>query len=178
MAGLDLNLPFYGLNIAVLTVSDTRSLDTDTSGGTLVQRLTSAGHALAARAIVRDEVSDIQAVVRAWIADPTVDVILSTGGTGFAPRDVTPEAVRPLLDRVMDGFSVVFHQASQTTVGVSTLQSRALAGQAGETFIFCVPGSTGACKDAWDLVLAEELDSRFRPCSLVGQIPRYRGICP
>ncbi|ASD25616.1 molybdenum cofactor biosynthesis protein B [Brevundimonas diminuta] len=178
MAGLDHNLPFYGLNIAVLTVSDTRTLDTDTSGGTLVQRLTSAGHRLAARAIVRDEVTDIQAVVRAWIADPDVDVILSTGGTGFAPRDVTPEAVRPLLDRVMDGFSVVFHQASQTTVGVSTLQSRALAGQAGETFVFCVPGSTGACKDAWDLVLAEELDSRFRPCSLVGQIPRYRGICP
>ena len=162
----------------MLTVSDTRTLDTDTSGGTLVQRLTSAGHRLAARAIVRDEVTDIQAVVRAWIADPDVDVILSTGGTGFAPRDVTPEAVRPLLDRVMDGFSVVFHQASQTTVGVSTLQSRALAGQAGETFVFCVPGSTGACKAAWDLVLAEELDSRFRPCSLVGQIPRYRGICP
>lgn len=178
MAGLDHNLPFYGLNIAVLTVSDTRTLDTDTSGGTLVQRLTSAGHRLAARAIVRDEVTDIQAVMRDWIADPDVDVILSTGGTGFAPRDVTPEAVRPLLDRVMDGFSVVFHQASQTTVGVSTLQSRALAGQAGETFVFCVPGSTGACKDAWDLVLAEELDSRFRPCSLVGQIPRYRGICP
>ena len=122
--------------------------------------------------------TDIQAVMRDWIADPDVDVILSTGGTGFAPRDVTPEAVWPLLDRVMDGFSVVFHQASQTTVGVSTLQSRALAGQAGETFVFCVPGSTGACKDAWDLVLAEELDSRFRPCSLVGQIPRYRGICP
>ena len=178
MARLDHNLPFYGLSIAVLTVSDTRTLDTDTSGGTLVQRLTSAGHRLAARAIVRDEVTDIQAVMRAWIADPDVDVILSTGGTGFAPRDVTPEAVRPLLDRVMDGFSVVFHQASQTTVGVSTLQSRALAGQAGETFVFCVPGSTGACKDAWDLVLAEELDSRFRPCSLVGQIPRYRGICP
>ncbi|MBN9481496.1 MAG: molybdenum cofactor biosynthesis protein B [Bordetella sp.] len=178
MAGLDANLPFYGLNIAVLTVSDTRSLDTDTSGGTLVQRLTSAGHNLAARTIVRDEIDEIQAVMRAWIADPGVDVILSTGGTGFAPRDVTPEAVRPLIDRVMDGFSVVFHQASQTTVGVSTLQSRALAGQAGETFIFCVPGSTGACRDAWDLVLAEELDSRFRPCSLVGQIPRYRGICP
>lgn len=178
MAGLDHNLPFYGLNIAVLTVSDTRTFETDTSGGTLVQRLTSAGHKLAARAIVRDEVTDIQSVMRAWIADPGVDVVLSTGGTGFALRDVTPEAVRPLIDRVMDGFSVVFHQASQTTVGVSTLQSRALAGQAGETFIFCVPGSTGACKDAWDLVLAEELDSRFRPCSLVGQIPRYRGICP
>jgi molybdenum cofactor biosynthesis protein B len=178
MAGLDHNLPFYGLNIAVLTVSDTRTFETDTSGGTLVQRLTSAGHKLAARAIVRDEVTDIQSVMRAWIADPGIDVVLSTGGTGFALRDVTPEAVRPLIDRVMDGFSVVFHQASQTTVGVSTLQSRALAGQAGETFIFCVPGSTGACKDAWDLVLAEELDSRFRPCSLVGQIPRYRGICP
>jgi molybdenum cofactor biosynthesis protein B len=178
MAGLDHNLPFYGLNIAVLTVSDTRTFETDTSGGTLVQRLTSAGHNLAARAIVRDEVTDIQSVMRAWIADPGIDVVLSTGGTGFALRDVTPEAVRPLIDRVMDGFSVVFHQASQTTVGVSTLQSRALAGQAGETFIFCVPGSTGACKDAWDLVLAEELDSRFRPCSLVGQIPRYRGICP
>ena len=178
MAGIDLNLPFYGLNIAVLTVSDTRDLDTDSSGGTLAGRLTEAGHVLAGRAIVKDEVAAIQAQMKAWIEDPGVDVILSTGGTGFAPRDVTPEAVRPLLDRVMDGFSVVFHQASQTTVGVSTLQSRALAGQAGETFIFCVPGSTGACRDAWDLVLAEELDSRFRPCSLVGQIERYRGICP
>lgn len=178
MAGIDLNLPFYGLNIAVLTVSDTRDFDTDTSGGTLAGRLTSAGHALAGRAIVKDEISAIQAQMKAWIEDSAVDVILSTGGTGFAPRDVTPEAVRPLLDRVMDGFSVVFHQASQTTVGVSTLQSRALAGQAGDTFIFCVPGSTGACRDAWDLVLAEELDSRFRPCSLVGQIERYRGICP
>lgn len=178
MAGVNPNLPFYALNIAVLTVSDTRTVETDTSGGTLIQRLTDAGHNLAARAIERDEIDAIQRRMRAWIADPGVDVILSTGGTGFAPRDVTPEAVRPLLDRVMDGFSVVFHQASQTTVGVSTLQSRALAGQADETFIFCVPGSTGACRDAWDLVLAEELDSRFRPCSLVGQIPRYRGICP
>lgn len=178
MAGIDLNLPFYGLNIAVLTVSDTRDFDTDTSGGTLAGRLTEAGHVLAARAIVKDEIAAIQAQMKLWIEDPGVDVILSTGGTGFAPRDVTPEAVRPLLDRVMDGFSVVFHQASQTTVGVSTLQSRALAGQAGETFIFCVPGSTGACRDAWDLVLGEELDSRFRPCSLVGQIERYRGICP
>lgn len=178
MAGIDLNLPFYGLNIAVLTVSDTRDFDTDTSGGTLAGRLTEAGHVLAGRAIVKDEVAAIQAQMKVWIEDPGVDVILSTGGTGFAPRDVTPEAVRPLLDRVMDGFSVVFHQASQTTVGVSTLQSRALAGQAGDTFIFCVPGSTGACRDAWDLVLAEELDSRFRPCSLVGQVARYRGICP
>src|SRR5690606_25317703 len=105
-------------------------------------------------------------------------IILTTGGTGFASRDVTPEAVTPLLRRTMDGFAVVFHQVSLGTVGVSTLQSRALAGQIGETFIFCVPGSTGACRDAWDGVLSLELDSRFRPCSLAGQIPRYRGICP
>jgi molybdenum cofactor biosynthesis protein B len=175
--GVDPELPFYPLSIAVLTVSDTRNEQTDTSGGLLAQRLQAAGHRLAGKTIVRDEVGAIQAQVLDWIDDPEVDVILTTGGTGFAPRDVTPEAVRPLLSRVMDGFSVVFHQASQTTVGVSTLQSRALAGQIGETFIFCVPGSTGACRDAWDLVLALEFDSRFKPCSLVGQIPRYRGVC-
>jgi len=175
--GVNPDLPFYPLSIAVLTVSDTRNEQTDTSGGLLVQRLQSAGHHLAAKTIVPDEIADIQSQVMAWVADPAVDVILTTGGTGFAPRDVTPEAVRPLLRREMDGFSVVFHQASQTTVGVSTLQSRALAGQIDETFIFCVPGSTGACRDAWDLVLGLELDSRFKPCSLVGQIPRYRGIC-
>ncbi len=176
-SGIDERLPFYPLNLAVLTVSDTRTLETDTSGGLLVERLSSAGHVLKGRAIVRDDVEAIQARVSAWVSDPEVDVILTTGGTGFSPRDVTPEAVKPLLGREMDGFSVVFHQASQGTVGVSTLQSRALAGQIGETFIFCVPGSTGACKDAWDLVLAEEFDSRFKPCSLVGQIPRYRGVC-
>jgi molybdenum cofactor biosynthesis protein B len=176
-SGINPDLPFYPLSIAVLTVSDTRTELTDTSGGLLIQRLEAAGHHLAAKAIVTDEVEAIRAQVRAWVADPDVDVILATGGTGFAPRDVTPEAVQPLLAREMDGFSVVFHQASQTTVGVSTLQSRALAGQIGETFIFCVPGSTGACRDAWDLVLAQEFDSRFKPCSLVGQIPRYRGVC-
>ncbi len=176
-AGIHPDLPFYPLAIAVLTVSDTRTEQTDTSGGLLAQRLQAAGHQLRAKAIVPDEVAAIQAQVRAWADDPAIDVILTTGGTGFAPRDVTPEAVRPLLAREMDGFSVVFHQASQTTVGVSTLQSRALAGQIGETFIFCIPGSTGACRDAWDLVLALEFDSRFKPCSLVGQIPRYRGVC-
>lgn len=176
-SGIDERLPFFPLNLAVLTVSDTRTLETDTSGGLLVERLSSAGHVLKGRAIVRDDVEAIQAQVSAWVSAPEVDVILTTGGTGFSPRDVTPEAVKPLLGREMDGFSVVFHQASQGTVGVSTLQSRALAGQIGETFIFCVPGSTGACKDAWDLVLAEEFDSRFKPCSLVGQIPRYRGVC-
>ncbi|HEX5379548.1 MAG TPA: molybdenum cofactor biosynthesis protein B [Phenylobacterium sp.] len=175
--GIHPDLPFYPLAIAVLTISDTRNETTDTSGGLLVQRLEAAGHGLAGRAIVPDEVDAIRAQVRAWVEDPRVDVIVATGGTGFSPRDVTPEAIRPLLRREMDGFSVVFHQASQTTVGVSTLQSRALAGQIDETFIFCVPGSTGACRDAWDLVLADEFDSRFKPCSLVGQIPRYRGVC-
>jgi molybdopterin adenylyltransferase len=178
MAGINPDLPFYPLNIAVLTVSDTRDAETDTSGALLVERLTNAGHALAGRAIVTDDIAVIQTRVDAWVEDDGVDVILVTGGTGFSPRDVTPEAIRPLLRREMEGFSVVFHNASQSTVGVATLQSRALAGQAKDTFIFCLPGSTGACRDGWDLVLALELDSRFRPCSLVGQIPRYRGICP
>lgn len=175
--GIDENLPFYPLNIAVLAISDTRNLETDTSGALLADRLSAAGHHLAGRNIVRDEVEAIQAQVRAWAAAPDVDVILTTGGTGFAPRDVTPEAVRPLLRREMDGFAVVFHQASHGVVGVSTLQSRALAGQVDDTFIFCVPGSTGACRDAWDLVLVYEFDSRFKPCSLLGQVPRYRGVC-
>jgi molybdenum cofactor biosynthesis protein B len=178
MAGIDDSLTFYPLNIAVLAVSDTRTLETDTSGALLAERLTAAGHVLAARAIVTDDVEAIRAQMRAWIADPAVDIIVSTGGTGFTPRDVTPEAVMPLLRRVMDGFSVVFHQASMGTIGVSTLQSRAFAGQAEDTFIFCVPGSTGACRDAWDLVLALEFDSRYRPCSIAGQVPRLRGICP
>lgn len=178
MAGINEDLEFLPLKIAVMTISDTRNEVTDTSGALLIERLTSAGHVLAGRAIVQDDIARIRLQARDWIDDPGVDVILTTGGTGFAPRDVTPEAIRPLIDREMEGFAVVFHQASQTTVGVATLQSRALAGQAIDTFIFCVPGSTGACRDAWDLVLREELDSRFRPCSLVGQIPRYRGICP
>ena len=177
MPGIDETLPFLPLNIAVLTISDTRDADNDTSGGLLAERLTTAGHRLAGRLIVRDDVEAIQAQVKTWVADPDVDIIVSTGGTGFTPRDLTPEAVRPLLRREMDGFSVVFHQASTTTVGVSTLQSRALAGQIDETFIFCVPGSTGACRDAWDLVLSMEFDSRFKPCSLAGQVPRLRGLC-
>jgi molybdenum cofactor biosynthesis protein B len=179
MAGrIDETLPFHPLNIAVLTISDTREDSTDTSGRTLVERLTTAGHVLKGKSIVHDDIDAIRGQLRLWIDDPEVDVVLTTGGTGFSPRDVTPEAVKPLFRREMDGFSVVFHMASLGTVGVSTLQSRAFAGQADDTFIFCVPGSTGACRDAWDLVLAQELDSRFRPCSLVGQIPRLRGICP
>jgi molybdenum cofactor biosynthesis protein B len=168
---------FYPVHVAVLTVSDTRTRATDTSGGLLADRLVASGHRLVDRAIVKDEIEPIRAQIAAWARNADIDVILATGGTGFSPRDVTPEAVRPLLTREMEGFAVVFHQASFNTVGVSTLQSRALAGQIDDTFIFCVPGSTGACRDAWDLVLAQELDSRFRPCSLVGHIPRYRGVC-
>ena len=177
MAGIDEGLAFHALRIAVLTVSDTRDEKSDKSGALLVERLTAAGHELAGRAIVRDEVEAIRAQVSAWVGAPDVDLVITTGGTGFSPRDVTPEAVRPLFRREMDGFSVLFHQASFGTVGLSTLQSRAFAGQIEDTFIFCLPGSTGACRDGWDLVLAQELDSRYRPCSLAGQIPRLRGVC-
>jgi molybdenum cofactor biosynthesis protein B len=177
LPGIDESLPFYPLRIAVLTVSDTRDEGTDTSGALLVERLTAAGHELAGKAIVADDVDAIRAPVRAWADDSQVDVIISTGGTGFAPRDVTPEAVKPLVKREMDGFSVLFHQASMGTVGLSTLQSRAFAGQIADTFVFCLPGSTGACRDGWDLVLSSELDSRYRPCSLAGQIPRLRDRC-
>ena len=177
MPGIDEKLSFHPLRIAVLTVSDTRDEDTDKSGALLVERLRSAGHTLAAKAIVKDDVEAIRSQVLAWVGSADVDLILSTGGTGFAPRDVTPEALKPLFRREMDGFSVLFHQASLGTVGVSTLQSRACAGQVDETFVFCLPGSTGACRDGWDLVLASELDSRYRPCSLAGQIPRLRHLC-
>jgi molybdenum cofactor biosynthesis protein B len=177
MPGIDQTLTFHPLAIAVLTISDTRDMETDKSGALLAERLVAAGHTLAGRAIVTDSVSAIRDQIQAWIDDPAVEVVITTGGTGFAPRDVTPEAVRTLITREMDGFAVVFHQASLGTVGVSTLQSRAFAGQAGDTFIFCLPGSTGACRDGWDLVLGLELDSRYRPCSLAGQIPRLRNIC-
>ena len=177
MPGIDDSLTFYPLKIAVLTVSDTRTEETDKSGALLAERLQAAGHELAGKAIVTDSVEAIQAQVKAWAADSAVDLIISTGGTGFAPRDVTPEAVTPLLRREMDGFAAIFHRASEGTIGVSTLQSRAFAGQIGDTFIFCLPGSTGACRDGWDLVLALELDSRYRPCSLAGQIPRLRHLC-
>ncbi|HEY6869134.1 MAG TPA: molybdenum cofactor biosynthesis protein B [Novosphingobium sp.] len=177
MPGIDESLTFHPLHIAVLTVSDTRTLETDTSGALLAERLTGAGHVLAGRAIVTDDVDAIRAQISGWVSDPAVDLVITTGGTGFTPRDVTPEAIVPLLRRTMDGFGVVFHQASMGTIGVSTLQSRAFAGQAEDTFVFCLPGSTGACRDGWDLVLRFELDSRYRPCSIAGQIPRLRGLC-
>src|SRR5690348_8532741 len=178
MAGIDEKLPFQPLRIAVLTVSDSRDDSSDKSGALLVNRLTGAAHQLAGKAIVRDDIEAIRDRVRAWADDPNVEVIISTGGTGFAPRDVTPEAVKPLCDREMDGFAVLFHLASHGAVGLSTLQSRAFAGQIGDTFIFCLPGSTGACTDAWDLVLRDELDSRYRPCSLAGLVPRLRDVIP
>lgn len=177
MAGIDESLTFYPLRIAILTISDSRTEETDKSGLLLSERLSAAGHELADKVIVTDDVDAIRNQVRAWAEDDGVDVVISTGGTGFAPRDVTPEAVRPLFRREMDGFSVLFHQASLGTVGFSTLQSRAFAGQIKGTFVFCLPGSTGACRDGWDLVLKYELDSRYRPCSLAGQVPRLRHLC-
>lgn len=177
MPGIDENLEFFPLRIAVLTVSDTRDATTDRSGALLAERIISAGHQLAGRAIVPDEVDAIRLAVGGWVNNPEVDVVITTGGTGFTPRDVTPEAIKPLFRREMDGFSVLFHLASRDTVGLSTLQSRAFAGQAADTFVFCLPGSTGACRDGWDLILGQELDSRYRPCSLAGQVPRLRGAC-
>ncbi len=176
MPGIDESLTFHPLGIAVLTVSDTRTLDTDKSGALLAERLGDAGHRLVERRVVKDDVDAIRGCVSGWAADEGVDIILTTGGTGFMPRDVTPEAVRPLLRREMDGFSVLFHQVSLGTVGVSTLQSRAFAGQIEDAFIFCLPGSTGACRDGWDNILRLELDSRYRPCSIAGLIPRLAGL--
>lgn len=176
MPGIDEVLPFHPLRIAVLTVSDTRDEESDSSGRLLAERLLAAGHELAGRQIVSDDIEAIRSQISAWVADKDVDVIISTGGTGFAERDVTPEAIRPLFRREMDGFSVLFHQASYGTVGLATLQSRACAGQIDETFVFCLPGSTGACRDGWDLVLSQEFDSRYKPCSLVGHIPRLNGL--
>ncbi len=177
MAGINEDLTFYPLGMAVLTISDTRNEATDTSGALLVERLTEAGHDLRDRAIVRDDVDAIQAILHCWIADPEIEIILTTGGTGFSPRDNTPEAVKPLLRREMDGFAIAFQQKSLQSVGVAAMQSRAFAGQAGDCFIFCVPGSTGACRDAWDGLLELEFDNRHKPCSIAGALPRLRDVC-
>ncbi len=170
MHGIDTSLTFTALRIGVLTVSDRHSADTDSSGDLLARRVEDAGHTLVARAIVPGDVDAIRSILDEWIRRNAIDVIISNGGTGFSPRDVVPEAVRPLLTREMDGFPVVFHTVSLASVGISTLQSRVLAGQIERTFVFCLPGSSGACKDGWDGILAMELDSRYRPCSLVGHL--------
>ena len=172
MPGIDESRAFIPLKIAVLTVSDTRSLEEDKSGATLAERIGKAGHAVAARAIVTDDVEKIRTQVKAWIADPGIDVIISTGGTGFTGRDVTPEAIEPLFEKRMDGFSIAFHMLSHAKIGTSTIQSRATAGVAGATYIFCLPGSPGACRDGWDGILAPQLDYRTRPCNFVEIMPR------
>lgn len=167
-------IEFQPLNIAVLTVSDTRTLADDASGQTLVERLTGAGHQLAERAIVPDDIYQIRAILSRWIADPAVQVVLATGGTGMTGRDSTPEAVRPLLDKDIEGFGELFRMLSWEEIGTSTLQSRALGGLANATFIFCLPGSTGACRTGWDRILQAQLDARSRPCNLVELLPRLR----
>lgn len=172
MAKIDQSKPFIPLNIAVLTISDTRALEDDKSGGILADRLIAAGHHLAARDIASDDIEAIRAKMKAWIADSGIDVILSTGGTGFTGRDVTPEAVEPLFEKRMDGFSIAFHMLSHAKIGMSTIQSRVTAGVAGATFIFCLPGSPGACKDGWDGILAHQLDYRAQPCNFVEIMPR------
>jgi molybdenum cofactor biosynthesis protein B len=177
LAGIDQSLPFHPLGMAVLTISDTRTIETDTSGALLISQLNAAGHKLIDRAIVPDDIAAIRAQLLAWRTEPGVEIILTTGGTGFSPRDNTPEAVKPLLRREMDGFSFAFHQKSLQTVGVATMQSRAFAGQIGDAFIFCIPGSPGACRDAWDGLLELEFDSRHKPCSIAGALPRLREVC-
>ncbi|WP_295847687.1 molybdenum cofactor biosynthesis protein B [Tardiphaga sp.] len=172
MSLIDTVKSFVPLNIAVLTISDTRSIADDKSGATLADRLTAAGHHLAARDIVTDDVEVIRAIVRAWIADVGIDAIITTGGTGFTGRDVTPEAIEPLFEKRMDGFSIAFHMMSHGKIGTSTIQSRATAGTAGATFIFCLPGSPGACRDGWDGILAPQLDYRTKPCNFVEIMPR------
>ncbi len=172
MPSIDESKSFVPLRIAVLTVSDTRSPDDDKSGAILAERIAKAGHAVAARAIVTDDVEKIRAQVRAWIADPAIDVIISTGGTGFTGRDVTPEAVEPLFEKRMDGFATLFLMVSHGKIGTSAIQTRATAGVAGATYIFCLPGSPGACRDAWDEILVHQLDYRYRPCNFVEIMPR------
>ena len=172
MPGIDETKKFVPLRIAVLTVSDTRESADDKSGSTLVERLTKAGHVLADRKIVRDEVDAIRAQVKAWIADKAIDVVISTGGTGFTGRDVTPEAIEPLFEKRMDGFATMFLLVSEKKIGTSAIQTRATAGVANATYIFCLPGSPGACKDGWDDILVHQLDYRYRPCNFVEILPR------
>jgi molybdopterin adenylyltransferase len=172
MAGIDESKQFIPLRIAVLTVSDTRSVEDDKSGATLAERIAKAGHAVAARGMVTDDVDKIRTQVKTWIVDPGIDVIITTGGTGFTGRDVTPEAVEPLFEKRMEGFSTLFLMVSYRKIGTSAIQTRATAGVAGATYIFCLPGSPGACRDAWDDILVHQLDYRYRPCNFVEILPR------
>ena len=174
MNRIDETRPFIPVRIAVLTVSDTRTKKTDKSGPLLVSLIEQAGHQLAEHAVVADDPKAIKKQLKRWIRDPEVDVVITTGGTGFTVRDVTPEAVRPLFDKEIEGFSALFHMLSYQSVGTSTVQSRACGGLAGGTYIFCVPGSPGACEDAWNGILKAQLDNRHRPCSFVEIMPRLK----
>lgn len=169
---LDQSKAFVPLRIAVLAVSDTRTLETDTAGALLKSLMEADGHVCADRAVVRDDIHAIRAKVMGWVTDPQIDVVITTGGTGFSGRDVTPEALEPLFAKRMDGFSVLFHQYSATTVGTSSLQSRATGGLIDTTFVFVLPGSRGACRDAWEGILRAQLDNRHKPCNFVELMPR------
>ena len=172
MPKIDESRPFIPVRIAVLTMSDTRTPKDDKSGNTLTELIAASGHTIADRALVRDDIAAIRAKVEAWIADPSIDVVITTGGTGFTGRDVTPEAVKPLFEKEIDGFSTVFHMISYEKVATSTIQSRACGGVARGTYIFCLPGSPGACRDAWNGILKFQLDNRHRPCNFVEIMPR------
>lgn len=172
MPGIDESRPFIPVNIAVLTLSDTRTEAEDKSGRVLIDRLEAAGHRLAARALLRDDIELLVAKLREWCADPAIDVILTTGGTGLTGRDITPEAFKQVCEKEIPGFGELFRQLSYTLIGTSTIQSRATAGVAGGTYLFALPGSPGACKDGWDLILKDQLDNRYRPCNFVEIMPR------
>ena len=172
MPGIDNTLMFRSLGFAVLTISDTRSSEDDRSGRVLVDRIAEAGHILSMQAIVRDDISAISDTVLRWVSEQKIDVVVTTGGTGLTGRDVTIEAIAPLFGKTLEGFSALFHRMSFQSVGLSTLQSRACAGLIGNTFVFCLPGSTGAVTEAWDHIIRDALDSRYRPCSLVDLMPR------
>ena len=174
MIGIDDTLMFQPLHLAVLTVSDTRTKLDDRSGVALANRAINAGHSVTDRAIVKDDIAEISAQVSLWAADPEIDVILTTGGTGLTGRDVTVEAVAPLFDKTLDGFSILFHRMSVEKIGLATLQSRACAGLVSGTFVFCLPGSTKAVGQAWDEIIAGALDSRYRPSALVDLMPRLK----
>lgn len=178
MARIDETRPFVPVRIAVMTVSDTRTPETDTSGDTLVERLTSAGHVLADRRIVKDDMEAITGQLRAWIADPEVEVVISTGGTGVTGRDVTPEAFAAVWEKEIAGFGELFRMLSYEKIGTSSLQSRATAGVAGGTYLFALPGSPGACRDGWDGILKYQLDYRHRPCNFVELLPRLKEHLP
>jgi len=169
---MNATLPFHPVRIAIMTVSDTRTLDDDKSGNILVARLKEAGHHLADRAIVKDDIETIVGQLKSWIEDAEIDVVISTGGTGLTGRDVTPEAFQSVYEKEIDGFAILFHRISFEKIGTSTVQSRATAGVAGGTYLFALPGSPGACKDGWDGILKQQLDSRHRPCNFVEIMPR------